>query len=41
MSLQVFGTALIIYYILARFFLTPFLRWLEVLAARKMGKTLG
>jgi polar amino acid transport system permease protein len=41
MSLQVFGTALIIYYILARFFLTPFLRWLEVLAARKIGKTLG
>lgn len=41
MSFQVFGTALIIYYILARFFLTPFLRWLEVLAARKMGKTLG
>ena len=38
MSLQVFGTALIIYYILARFFLTPFLRWLEVIAARKVGK---
>jgi len=41
MSLQVFGTALIIYYILARFFLTPFLRWLEVLAARKVGKMIG
>jgi len=41
MSLQVFGTALIIYYILARFFLTPFLRWLEILAARKIGKMIG
>jgi polar amino acid transport system permease protein len=41
MSLQVFGTALIIYYILARFFLTPFLRWLEILAARKIGKIIG
>ncbi len=41
MSLQVFGTALIIYYILARFFLTPFLRWLEILAARKVGKLIG
>jgi len=38
MSLQVFGTALIIYYVLARFILTPFLRWLEILAARKVGK---
>ena len=38
MSLQVFGTALIVYYVLARFILTPFLRWLEILAARKVGK---
>jgi len=38
MSAQVFGTALVIYYAMARFALTPFLRWLEVLAARKMGK---
>lgn len=38
LSVHVFGTALIIYYIMARFALTPFLRWLEVLAARKVGK---
>lgn len=38
LSAQVFGTALLIYYAMARFCLTPFLRWLEVLAARKMGK---
>ena len=30
--------ALLIYYIISRFFLVPFLRWLEVLAARKVGK---
>jgi polar amino acid transport system permease protein len=38
LSAQVFGTALIIYYIMARFALTPFLRWLEVVAARMVGK---
>ena len=38
LSAQTFGTALIIYYLMARFMLTPFLRWLEVLAARKMGR---
>ena len=38
LSAQVFGTALIIYYVMARFALTPFLRWLEVLAARRAGK---
>tara|TARA_B100001115_G_scaffold15369_1_gene10703 strand:- start:65 stop:628 length:564 start_codon:yes stop_codon:yes gene_type:complete len=38
LSAQCFGTALIIYYIMARFALVPFLRWLEVLAARKIGK---
>lgn len=38
MSAQAFGTALIIYYLMARFILTPFLRWLEVVAARKIGK---
>lgn len=36
-SAQTFGTALLIYYAMARFVLTPFLRWLETLAARKMG----
>lgn len=41
MSVQTFGTALIIYYMMARFALIPFLRWLEVLAARKVGKVEG
>ncbi|MEH6522389.1 ectoine/hydroxyectoine ABC transporter permease subunit EhuC [Sulfitobacter sp.] len=39
MSAQIFGTALIIYYILARFMLTPFMRWLEGFMARKLGRT--
>ena len=38
LSAQCFGTALLIYYIMARFALVPFLRWLEVLAARKVGR---
>ena len=38
LSAQWFGTALLIYYIMARFALVPFLRWLEVLAARKVGR---
>ena len=38
LSAQVFGVALIIYYILARFMLTPFMRWLEGYMARKMGR---
>ena len=38
LSAQAFGTALLIYYFMARFALVPFLRWLEVLAARKVGK---
>ena len=38
LSAQAFGTALLIYYLMARFALVPFLRWLEVLAARKIGK---
>lgn len=38
LSAQVFGAALIIYYILARFFITPFMRWLERFMARKMGR---
>lgn len=38
LSAQTFGTALLIYYVMARFVLTPFLRWLEILTARKMGK---
>ncbi len=38
LSAQVFGAALIIYYILARFMVTPFMRWLEGFMARKLGK---
>ena len=36
--LMLIGTALLIYYFMARFALVPFLRWLEVLAARKVGR---
>lgn len=38
LSAQAFGTALLVYYALARLVLTPFLRWMETLAARKMGQ---
>jgi polar amino acid transport system permease protein len=38
MSAEAFGTALIIYYVLARFMLTPFMRWLEGFMMRKMGR---
>ncbi|TIU16579.1 MAG: ectoine/hydroxyectoine ABC transporter permease subunit EhuC, partial [Mesorhizobium sp.] len=33
LSAQAFGTALIIYYILARFLITPMMRWAERLVA--------
>ena len=38
LSVQCFGTALLIYYFISRILLVPFLRWLEVLAAKKVGK---
>ncbi|WP_249694698.1 ectoine/hydroxyectoine ABC transporter permease subunit EhuC [Stappia sp. WLB 29] len=38
MSAESFGTALIIYYVLARFMITPFMRWLERVMMRKMGR---
>lgn len=38
LSAQVFGAALVIYYILARFLVTPFMRWLERFMAHKIGK---
>ncbi|APG47261.1 ectoine/hydroxyectoine ABC transporter permease subunit EhuC [Phaeobacter porticola] len=38
LSAQVFGAALIIYYMMARFCVTPFMRWLERFMARKMGR---
>ena len=39
MSAQIFGTALIVYYVLARFLLTPSMRWLEAFMSRKLGRT--
>ena len=38
LSAQSFGTALIIYYIIARFMLTPFMRWLERAMMRRLGR---
>jgi len=38
LSAESFGTALIIYYILARFMLTPFMRWLERVMQRRLGR---
>ena len=38
LSAQSFGIALVIYYILARFMVTPFMRWLEHVMARKLGR---
>lgn len=39
LSAQAFGTALVIYYIFARFMVTPVMRWLERVMARKIGRT--
>lgn len=38
LSAQAFGTALIIYYVFARFIVTPFMRWLERVMARRIGR---
>lgn len=38
LSAQAFGTALIIYYVFARLIITPFMRWLERVMARKVGR---
>ncbi|MBZ4690541.1 ectoine/hydroxyectoine ABC transporter permease subunit EhuC [Cereibacter changlensis] len=37
-SAQAFGTALIIYYVFARFMVTPLMRWLERAMARRLGR---
>ena len=37
LSAQSFGTALILYYILARFLVTPFMRFLERVMTRRLG----
>lgn len=38
LSVQAFGTALIIYYLLARFGVTPLMRFLERFTARRLGR---
>ena len=38
LSAQAFGTALIIYYVMARLLVTPFMRWLEQVMAKKLGR---
>jgi len=38
LSAQAFGTALILYYVMARFLLTPMMRTLERALARRMGR---
>ncbi|TIT84661.1 MAG: ectoine/hydroxyectoine ABC transporter permease subunit EhuC, partial [Mesorhizobium sp.] len=38
LSAQSFGTALVVYYIVARFVITPSMRWLEGVMMRKMGR---
>ncbi|MEC5325433.1 ectoine/hydroxyectoine ABC transporter permease subunit EhuC [Aurantimonas sp. A3-2-R12] len=38
LSAQAFGTALIIYYVFSRFLITPLMRWLERVMARKIGR---
>lgn len=38
LSAEAFGTALVIYFVLARFMVTPFMRWLERFMMRKMGR---
>lgn len=37
LSAQAFGTALIVYYVLARLLVTPFMRWMERAMARRLG----
>ena len=38
LSIEAFGTALIIYYVMARLFISPSMRWFERAMARKMGR---
>ncbi|MCL4068158.1 ectoine/hydroxyectoine ABC transporter permease subunit EhuC [Pseudomonas sp. GX19020] len=40
LSAQIFGTALLIYYILGRFGITPLMRFIEKILARKVGRQL-
>ena len=38
LSVEAFGTALVIYYVMARLVITPSMRWFEKRLARKMGR---
>jgi polar amino acid transport system permease protein len=38
LSAQTFGTALVLYYVMARFGITPLMRWLERFTARRLGR---
>ena len=38
LSVQAFGTALVIYYILARFLITPFMRWCERVMSQRLSR---
>ena len=38
LSAEAFGTALVIYYVMARLLISPSMRWLEGVMARKMGR---
>jgi polar amino acid transport system permease protein len=38
LSIQAFGTALVLYYIMARLIVTPGMRWLERATARRFGR---
>ena len=38
LSVEAFGSALVIYYVMARLFVSPSMRWFERFMARKMGR---
>jgi len=38
LSAEAFGTALVLYYVMARLMVTPGMRWLERVMARRMGR---
>ena len=38
LSIEAFGTALVVYYVMARLFISPSMRWFERFMARKMGR---
>lgn len=38
LSIEAFGTALVIYYVMARLVISPSMRWFELVLARRMGR---